>query len=167
MVFVMKDDIVFSLYKDTPLNSKNDFIELVKPFKNQINVNDVYLRIVNYQVEKYGSGLYDKYDLLNHNEREVLSGKSKQKFKNLGGLKVNRKFDTLGRINIPKEMRDKIDLGENGSEAHFELVGNKIIVTNPKNNFDIEKYLEERLNEIDDNSPNWTIYNDLLTKIRA
>lgn len=46
---------------------------------------------------------------------------------------MNRKFDKLGRIVIPKEMRDKLGL-EDGSEAKIELAGDEIIITNPNTN---------------------------------
>lgn len=44
---------------------------------------------------------------------------------------MNREIDKLGRIVLPKEMRDAIGL-ENEAEAHIELHDDKIIVTNPK-----------------------------------
>lgn len=44
---------------------------------------------------------------------------------------MNRKFDKLGRIVIPKEMRDKLGLGKPGSEAKIELANDKIIISNP------------------------------------
>ena len=44
---------------------------------------------------------------------------------------MERKFDELGRIVIPREFRKKIGL-ENGEAANIELEDNKIIVTNPK-----------------------------------
>ena len=57
---------------------------------------------------------------------------------------MNRKFDKLGRLVIPKEMRDKLGLGEPGSEAKIELVDNKIIVTNPKQEDKFEEWLKEK-----------------------
>lgn len=56
---------------------------------------------------------------------------------------MNRKFDKLGRIVIPKEMRDKIDLGEAGSEAKIELIDNKIIITNPNQEDKFELWLKD------------------------
>lgn len=56
---------------------------------------------------------------------------------------MNRKFDKLGRLVIPKEMRDKLGLGEPGAEAYIELVDNKIIVTNPKAEDKFEKWLND------------------------
>lgn len=55
---------------------------------------------------------------------------------------MNRKFDKLGRIVIPKEMRDKLGL-EHGSEAKIELIENKIIITNPKQEDEFEKWLND------------------------
>lgn len=59
-----------------------------------------------------------------------------------------RKFDDLGRISIPKEMRDKLGLA-NGGEAKIELAGRKIVVSNP-DELDLEKYLHEKLEALDD-----------------
>lgn len=42
-----------------------------------------------------------------------------------------RKIDTTGRICIPSEMREKINLDIN-SEVKIDLVGDKIVVTNSK-----------------------------------
>lgn len=56
---------------------------------------------------------------------------------------MNRKFDNLGRINLPKEMRDKLGLGEPGSEAMIELENDKIIVTNPNHEDKFEKWIKD------------------------
>lgn len=58
---------------------------------------------------------------------------------------MNRKFDKLGRIVIPKEMRDKIGLGKAGSEAKIELVDNKIIITNPNQEDEFENWLKDEV----------------------
>lgn len=57
------------------------------------------------------------------------------------GVRVNRKFDALGRISLPKEMRDKLGLNEPGAEANIELVDDKIIVTNPNQEDSFENWL--------------------------
>jgi AbrB family looped-hinge helix DNA binding protein len=41
---------------------------------------------------------------------------------------MNRKIDRLGRLVIPKEMRDELGI-KNGDKVKIELKGNKIIVT--------------------------------------
>jgi len=58
---------------------------------------------------------------------------------------MNRKFDKLGRIVIPKEMRDKLGL-EDGSEAKIELIGEEIIITNPRQEDKFENWLNEKFN---------------------
>lgn len=77
---------------------------------------------------------------------------------------MNRRFDELGRISIPKEMRDKIGLS-NGSEAHIEIKEDKIIITNPKK-FDLESYLEQQIEIFKDDCSAYNAYNDVLQKIR-
>ena len=52
-----------------------------------------------------------------------------------------RKFDSLGRIVIPKEMRKKLGF-EEVSEAKIKLKDNAIIIKNPKN-FDLKEYIKE------------------------
>lgn len=76
---------------------------------------------------------------------------------------MNRKFDNLGRISIPKEMRDKLGLG-NGSEAKIELAGDKIIISNP-DKFDLKEYIEEQLRTCG-NMDKETAYADILVKIK-
>lgn len=53
----MKDDIVFALYKDVPIGRKDEFKRTVAKYIDDINFNDVFLRIVNYQVDKYDTQL--------------------------------------------------------------------------------------------------------------
>lgn len=55
---------------------------------------------------------------------------------------MNRKFDQLGRIVIPKEMRNKLGL-EYGSEAKIELKGDKIIISNPKQEDKFKNWLDD------------------------
>lgn len=43
---------------------------------------------------------------------------------------MKRRFDGLGRIVIPKEMRVEVGIGD-GDEAHLEVLDNKIIITKP------------------------------------
>jgi len=71
---------------------------------------------------------------------------------------MNRKFDKLGRLSIPKEMRDKIGIGEPGTEANIELIDNKIIITNPDQVDEFEEWLKEiQLINDDDKTINWIL----------
>ncbi len=55
----MKEDIIFSLYKDKPVkNAKKFQKEIIKKYKD-INVKELYLRITNYQLDKYDHVLWD------------------------------------------------------------------------------------------------------------
>ena len=76
---------------------------------------------------------------------------------------MNRKIDKMGRISIPKEMRDKIKLGI-GSEAHVVLEGNKIVISNP-GEFDLKKYIEEQMKMFKDDNSACNAYYDILSKL--
>lgn len=56
----MKDEIVLAIFKDKAIGRKDIFRNQVKMFNNQINVDELFLRIVNYQIEKYGTQLLKK-----------------------------------------------------------------------------------------------------------
>ena len=43
---------------------------------------------------------------------------------------MNRKIDELGRLVIPKEMRNKLGIKDN-DPVNIECIENKIIITNP------------------------------------
>lgn len=53
---------------------------------------------------------------------------------------MNRKFDKLGRIVIPIEMRKKLNINE-GDLVNIECIGDKIIVTNLNNEDKFENWL--------------------------
>ncbi len=57
---------------------------------------------------------------------------------------MKRHFDEVGRIVIPKEMRKELNFG-NRDFAEIELIGNKIVISNPDNN-DEQKQLEFLMN---------------------
>lgn len=64
---------------------------------------------------------------------------------------MKRKFDELGRIVIPKEMRNELQL-ENGEEANIEVYDGKIIITKP-GTVDYKQRVNQAINciEFDDN----------------
>lgn len=43
---------------------------------------------------------------------------------------MNRKFDNLGRISLPKEMRDKLGFDDEHNEATVTLEKNAIVIRN-------------------------------------
>ena len=57
---------------------------------------------------------------------------------------MNRHIDNNGRLVIPIEFRQQLGL-ENGDLVNMQLKGNKIIITNPKNDIDIEDYIKGEL----------------------
>lgn len=57
---------------------------------------------------------------------------------------MNRKIDNLGRLVIPIGYREQLGL-KNGDQVQMQLKGNKIIITNPENDFDIEEYIKGEL----------------------
>lgn len=60
---------------------------------------------------------------------------------------MERNLDDLGRLVIPIEYRKQLGL-ENGDPVRIELKGKKIIVSNPKNDFDVEEYIRSELTKL-------------------
>ena len=56
----MKEDILFALYKDKAIGRKEQFRDTIKEYVDEIDFETLYLRIVNYQVEKYNTQLLKK-----------------------------------------------------------------------------------------------------------
>lgn len=77
---------------------------------------------------------------------------------------MNRSIDNLGRIVLPKEMRDKLGL-KNGDEAFIELNNNKIVVSNPSK-FNLEEYIKQQMEVFKDDCSAFNAYNDILNKIK-
>lgn len=77
---------------------------------------------------------------------------------------MNRKFDDMGRISLPKEMRSKIGIDNPGDEAHIELHNDKIIISNPKG-FDLENYLYQQMEIHQEDASALNAYMDILNKI--
>lgn len=78
-------------------------------------------------------------------------------------MTMKRKFDKLGRIVIPKEMRTQLGIN-NGEPVHIEVKGNKIILTNPVDPFG--QYLSNLYETADEQSKElirgiYTKYTDL------
>ena len=56
-----KEDIIFALLKDQPIQNRRIFTQRLKQKYPDLNVKDLFLRIVNYQIINYGSSM-DDYD---------------------------------------------------------------------------------------------------------
>lgn len=80
---------------------------------------------------------------------------------------MNRKFDELGRIVIPKEMRNKLGL-KNGDEATIELIDDKIVISNKnKTNDNSQRRIDKVIEYIEENSTEYwnENYTNLLYRI--
>lgn len=65
-----------------------------------------------------------------------------------------KRLDDLGRIVLPKGLRETLGI-KIGDPINIEIKGKKIIITNPKDNFDVEQYIREEL------MPNLVGHNEL------
>lgn len=79
----MKEDIIFSLYKDKPLVNSKKFTEQIKSKFGEVNTKELHLRIVNYQIDTYGytlddgdCGYYANYE---ENQRKIINAKNRKK----------------------------------------------------------------------------------------
>lgn len=50
----MKNEIVFALFKDEVIGSKDQFRSKIKKYIKDVNVNELFIRITNYQIDTYG-----------------------------------------------------------------------------------------------------------------
>ena len=75
---------------------------------------------------------------------------------------MKRNLDNLGRLVIPKEMRNQLDIKENES-ANIECDGSKIIITKP-DTVDYKAIVEEAIEyivkekELGVNEVSWLLY---------
>ena len=53
-----KEDIIFALIKEQPLPPRKVFTERLKQKYPNLNAEDLYLRVVNYQNIKYDNAIY-------------------------------------------------------------------------------------------------------------
>lgn len=87
-----KENYLFNVFKDTPIKSATMFKTMIfDKFKMRYeNVTSLYMRVVNYQIKKYGSQLRDiKYQ----NFVKNFNGKS-SKSRNTRGRRFNLNKET-------------------------------------------------------------------------
>lgn len=70
-----KGDILFALYKDKPTDGSRKFQRNLKKYKEEVNLNNLYVKIVNYQIDKYGTTLDSRNETSNYVEEMCLKGK--------------------------------------------------------------------------------------------
>lgn len=63
-----EENYVFEKYKDTTLKGSGYFRKEVEKYKN-INVSDVYAKIINYQIKTYGETLSENRDVFQDKKR--------------------------------------------------------------------------------------------------
>ena len=68
---------------------------------------------------------------------------------------MNRNLDNLGRIVIPKEMRDALKL-KNGDEVNIKIDNETIIITNPSKTDDFGNWLRNRIEIEEQNNAVYT-----------
>lgn len=56
------EEYLFEVYKDKAITNKDLFIHGLKNFRKQIDLRELYTRIVNYQIDTYGNTLRIGFD---------------------------------------------------------------------------------------------------------
>lgn len=67
----MKNEIVFALYKDKAIGSKKEFKEKIRDYIKDVNVSELFVRITNYQIDKYGRVLRCDIDDSYHDAKDL------------------------------------------------------------------------------------------------
>lgn len=78
-----KEGYVFEIYKNRQLNNSIEFVREVEKFKIE-NPNELYRKIVNYQIKKFGSSLNSK-------EKKYFKEEQIQRSKNAYSRKYRRR----------------------------------------------------------------------------
>jgi hypothetical protein len=80
----MKEDIIFSLYKDKPIRTAKEFRKEIENKYKDVNTKELYLRITNYQLDKYGHSLWDydnEYKTYDDYKLNIISAKNRRRAK--------------------------------------------------------------------------------------
>ena len=74
------EKVIFNLYKDTVIVSSVFKNEVMKKFNISLRqASDLFARITNYQIKRYGRKLNDFYDIPTEEESETINRRAKQR----------------------------------------------------------------------------------------
>lgn len=83
------ENIIFAKEKDKVLGGSKKFRKHISETYNlEVNVSDIYSRIINYQIEKYGEVLSDTVQIVTKTEK--LSNNRKASQRKYERLKINK-----------------------------------------------------------------------------
>lgn len=69
-----KEQFIFEEEKDTPVESASKFKKkITKKYGREINVRDIYIKVINYQVKTYGTTLDDSLTYYTKEEHRKIS----------------------------------------------------------------------------------------------
>lgn len=103
-----KVEVVFNLYKDSVVVSKPFRAEVVRKYQlTKEQARDLYIRIQNYQIEKYGERItYDKTTCSSEERKTLNRNATQRKYEKKARRYDNKKLldnlfgDVLGQVDI-------------------------------------------------------------------
>lgn len=75
----MKTEILFARYKDTPVKRKKQFQTKLKEFAEEVDLGELWVRITNYQIDKYGMPLENRVKKYMHREKMLNNRRASQR----------------------------------------------------------------------------------------
>ena len=74
------EKIIFDMYKDEPLISKKFKTDIMKKFNvTPVMASDIFVKIQNYQINKFGRKLDDFYEAPTREEMRIIHRKARQR----------------------------------------------------------------------------------------
>jgi hypothetical protein len=71
-----KEQLIFELYKDKPISNTTEFKKMLNGKFKVTDVMELYVKIVNYQIDRYGMSLRNTVDMPTHEEKMYLKDKN-------------------------------------------------------------------------------------------
>ena len=96
-----KEELIFTMYRDTPIVAKTFKSKIIKKYGlSNDEARDIYVRIQNYQIKKYGGALMNKMDLLPAEEWKKINEYARirtnnKKYNYYENRKENKKYSYL------------------------------------------------------------------------